>query len=120
MKPAYTDIRVLKAIYVSSAGHYCAHVRYTHRRRRRTRDVTLSDVGVMYMKGMGEIVVPAYVTQEIARQVLEMMADGSASYYEYNRDGEKRYECLRYHAQENVDWILKCLRPKAEGRHGRT
>lgn len=102
----YTNITVSKHVYVTSTGHYEARVMWT---------------GGMayYALGMGLLTTtgytwdraPKYLVSEAQRLIAEMFRDGSAKFYEYDRDHNKRYDNLRYHDPEVVAWWAERLSP---------
>lgn len=112
MERAYTHIHVSKSINVSSTGHYTGKMYYKHHDRMIMRYVDLSNGRVLSKPeaGLYEIKMPAYVMQEMRTRFIDVMTGADVIYFEYDRDGEKRYSNLRYHAPETVAWIVECLK----------
>jgi hypothetical protein len=52
---------------------------------------------------------PKYLEAEVERQIATMFRDGTAKFYEYDRDGNTRYENLRYYDAEQVASWAKTL-----------
>lgn len=112
-KRAYQDVQVLRDVYVSSTGHYTGAVRFVRHGQRFKYDVDLSGGLTVFGRGLNEIKLPKYVMNRIRELYLEAFEHGHNQYHEYDREGNKRYEDLRYHSQEAVNWIIECLRTDA-------
>lgn len=52
---------------------------------------------------------PNYVYETVERQILDMIRAGKLRFYECDRDGNKRYENLRYHSADSFEWVIKRL-----------
>ena len=109
-KRAYVDIQVFREINVSSSGHYFGKMRYVHNGRRITLEVDLSNGVVMGKRNFDAIQLPQYVLRRVWELYLEAFEKGHNRYFEYDRDGNKRYDDLRYYSHESVDWITQCIR----------
>lgn len=97
----YTEITVLTEVYVNSQSDYTFYVHIKGYGR------------VAYDPSVGFYVpesnqdprmnrFPRYVVFEVDLQVLERLKSPATRYYEYDRDGNKRYENLRYHDAESL------------------
>jgi hypothetical protein len=124
-KRAYLNIQVLREIYVSSSGHYFGKMRYVHNGQRFTRDVDLNNGTVLALDDVYPVQLPQYVMRRVWELYLEAFEHGHNDYYEYDRDGNKRYDNLRYFSYEGEAWITECLRrdlgiatSEAEAQHG--
>lgn len=109
-KHAYLNVQILREVYVSSSGHYFGKMRYVYNGQRFTRDVDLSNGTVLAMKQPYPISLPKYVMRRVWELYLEAFEKGHNDYYEYDRDGNKRWEELRYYSREGANWIAECLR----------
>lgn len=112
MNRAYTNIAVTRYINVSSTGHYFGHVVFRRGGRGWGYDFDLSNGYVMTKKNMDALHLPQYVMTTIRHLYIECLKT-DAIYYEYDREGERRYSNLRYHSQETVNWIIECLQKDA-------
>ena len=56
---------------------------------------------------------PQYLIAEADRLIAQGCREGRFKFYEYDRDGNKRYENLRYHDGEHVQWLAEHLGVKA-------
>jgi len=104
----YGEISVFKDVYVSSSCDYHFHLHIQGYGR------------VIYDPSMGFYVedsqqdpsmnrFPQYVRREVDRQILERFKAADTIYYEYDRDHNKRYENLRYHDNERVNWWIEIM-----------
>lgn len=104
----YQNITVSKQVNVSSSYHYHFTVKWDGG----GRDYSLR-VGFLtnhqYNPYTWEAA-PKYLEREVERQILAMFEDKTAVFYEYDRDGNKRYENLRYWSQEDVDHYIESLK----------
>lgn len=105
MERAYTDISISKSVNVSSTGHYTGKLYYKHRGKRTMRYVDLSNGYVMSTEG-AELKLPAYVHHFVWPRFVDLLTSSDVIFYEYDRDHEKRFSNLRYHAPETVAWIV--------------
>lgn len=105
--PAYTDIRVHREINVSSSFDYFVKVYYKHNGQRMSRDYWITGGALESLQNTGTVKVPRYVMHEVDAQLLDLMKSGRAKYYEYDRDGHKRYEDLRYYDPERVQGFIR-------------
>jgi len=106
MKRKYSVV-VSSHINCSSSGHYHATVVIQSNRR----DVRYYDLmnkqllvhrGAGYFKGY-----PQYVMVEIYNQLNNLLDNGDIRVYEYDGDGNERYENLRYHRQDHLTWLIQ-------------
>lgn len=114
-EPKFFDVWIDNEIYVSSTGHYTARVGYKVRGVggifREARDYMLEN---QWFLGKRETLdfwlsAPAYLTTEANRLLVELLSSGRARFCEVDRDGNKRYEQLRYHEPERVAWLINIL-----------
>lgn len=113
-RPKYTQIYVTSEVYVNSQSDYTfyAHIKGYGK--------------VAYDPSVGFYVpesrqnpsmnrFPLYVRREVDRQVLERLLSSDTRYHEYDRDGNKRYENLRYHDIERVNYLIQDFRRDLSG-----
>ena len=103
--PRYTDIRVFKEINVTSSGHYFAKVAYReYGQQRIVRDYCLTSGFIALKKyNAGDWTgAPNYLLQEVRRLIAENIRMGWFVYFEYDREGNKRYSNLHYYDAEHV------------------
>lgn len=92
----YTEILVSSSVYVNSQGDYTfsvrikgfGHVKY--------------DPSVGFWTATAEPKFPKYVEEAVDEQVVQILLSNDTVYYEYDRDGNKRYDNFRYHDPENA------------------
>ncbi len=93
MRLKYRNIRVSPLFYVSSSGHGFFTVLWDGG----SRDYSL-DFG---FHGRGQALewngAPAYLEAAVKAGILALLKSEDARPYEYDRDGVKRYEGLRYY-----------------------
>jgi hypothetical protein len=92
----YTEILVSSSVYVNSQGDYTFSVRikgYGH---------VKYDPSVGFWTETAEPKFPKYVEEAVDEQVVQLLMGNDTVYYEYDRDGNKRYENFRYHDPENA------------------
>lgn len=95
-QPKYAHIYVSRQVNVSSSGHYHLEVSWDGG----GRDYSIGD-GFLTDEGTWAGA-PQYLEQEVKRQIAEMFRDGSAKFFEYDLQGNKRWENLRYHNPAQV------------------
>jgi hypothetical protein len=98
----YQNIRVGFAVNCSSTGHYSARVDYSIVARDgsvKKRKRTWFYIGT-------KSALPQYVQDEIFRQLRALYCDGELSIYENDRDGNARYEDLRYHEPRHFEYMI--------------
>lgn len=103
MKPKkYQDIEILTEVNVSSTSNYsfkgvCNWGRFDY------------SGGYFFRKGRREDWItwepPKYFIEQVKRQIGKMARAGSFKFFEYNQDRVKRYENLRYHDPEYVEYL---------------
>lgn len=100
----YKSIRVGKQIYVDSLGHY--HFR-----------IYGDCGGKIYALGFGFddwANPPAYVVRDVQNQIADIIESGRGAFYERDRDGNPRYENLRYHDPDLLSkWVSILRNPPA-------
>lgn len=98
----YTDIKVLKIGYVSSSHDYFVEVSYQEHGWLYSEDYCLS-------RGQFETAErkPQYMLVEVKRQIALLVKQDAIVWYEYDRDGNKRYSNLRYYDRELLLEIVK-------------
>lgn len=114
MKPrAYTDVDVSTILYCSSDSHHHVHVWFKRRGKRgvnahisATYCVEFGWLDNLHPQGNEDLRVPAYLRREIKRQLLAHLEAGTVKVHEYDRDGNKRWENLRYHED---DWVATTI-----------
>lgn len=111
MTQRYTDIYVFKDINVSSSGHYFAKVAYQDRGERVVRDYCLTSGFIARRKyNAGDWTgAPSYLEQEARRLIVENIRNGWFAYFEYDREGSKRYSNLRYYDADHVHVLAEQL-----------
>lgn len=109
--PKYTNVTVSKQVYVSSHFDYFVDVTFTVDGRRRGKKSFDMRDGWFLGERLGQWDAPQYVRREVGKQLIAVLRDPETRYYEYDRDGNKRYENLRYWDAESVaqmaDWFSK-------------
>lgn len=93
--------------YVSSSGHYHWDVGYSDTRGKRYTG------SYCYGFGLYERCIPKYLETEIEKRIADMLESGTTKFHEYDRDGNKRFENLRYHLPEYIPNMIKRLRGDA-------
>lgn len=112
MKPRkYQDIRVINEVYVSSSFHHFFRVVMKQVAGDKRLHVT-DDYGFEFAEPFEHRRYPKYVLEATERAILELLKSGKAVFHEYDRDGCKRYEDLRYHDDESVKWMIEVLEAK--------
>lgn len=107
----YQNIRVGPSVYVSSTSHYFARVRIETWQNgecveRRSRDYCLGEHTLEAVPGhYGEVRYPNYVIREINLQLLTKLESGELRFFEYDRDRNQRFENLRYHNDDRLEWL---------------
>lgn len=97
----YTDVRVIKSQgYVSSSHDY--HVRVFICKNGAGFTWTFLLNARSFIGKGSYIEMPKYVIAEVMRQLREMMTAGTLKWHEYDRDGNERWENLRYYDHEEV------------------
>lgn len=101
MKPRkYTNIRVAHDVYVNSQCDYTFHIHMTGFGH------AYYNPSVGFWTETAEPKFPKYVVEEVDRQMIARLKSPNTVYYEYDRDGNERYENLRYYDAEFVaSWV---------------
>lgn len=100
MKRKYTVIQVNSLVYVSSSYHHFFSVVIKEHEHRYSRDYSI-ECGYFSSKHSVTIELPKYVVREVERLIHEGFKAKRFTYHEYDRDGNKRFDDLRYH---DADW----------------
>jgi len=101
------NVKVFSEVYCSSSGYYVASCLITGGGKRDKRDIDLAGCRIMWhSQPFTYQGYPAYVTRSIADQLKQMSDEGELSVYEYNRDGDRRYQELRYHVPEHLEYAI--------------
>lgn len=100
----YDSVFVMTIINVSSSGHYFASVLYIDNAAHKTvrRGYCLGSGFLALTERYGDWKAPVYLEREVCRQLREWMLGGKAIYFEYDRDGNKRFSGLRYYDAEQA------------------
>ena len=102
-------LRAVKSdIYCSSSGHHFVKVLYTHNGKRVARDLFIENRDLINERGTHLLNVPRYFMLEVKRALLAVLP--TARYHECDRDGNQRYEDLRYHRPDWVEWMSEVLK----------
>lgn len=108
MKPRkYGTPSLMFNVYVSSSRHYTFsfHVtEYLHGQPGKRRTVTWC-----YEFGTEPCTLPRYLVADMQAKVKAGIKAGVFRYYEYDQDGNKRYDGLRYFDADHVAWIASRL-----------
>ena len=100
----FTDVSVSSYINCSSSFDHFVPVHFKDNGKRKTLDYWITGDELLGARGMG-IEIPYYFRQTIHHELLKTLKAG-VTVYEYDRDGEKRFENLRYHEPDCVTrWI---------------
>lgn len=111
MTRKYQDIHVFNSFYISSSCHVFFSVRWDGG----SRDYcpTVGWLSLPNATREGWEGAPKYLTAEVERQIAELLTTGKPKPYEYDRDGNKRFENLRYWGDELRDEIIHLCAPTA-------
>lgn len=98
----YQNIHVYSGVNCSSTGHYSAWISYS---------IAGKDGKVQKYKRawfyLGTVSpLPQYAQDQIFDQLRTMYKDGQISFFENDRDGNARYENLRYHEPQHFEWLI--------------
>lgn len=100
-------VKVSDEIYCTSTGHYFAKVWISDGATRDKRDIDLDGCRIMWKdKPFTYNGYPKYITQAIADGLKEKWDNGELSVYEFDRDGNRRYQQLRYHDPHRLQWQI--------------
>lgn len=106
MNRKFRDIRVLSKCYVNSQADYFFHaVATAYRNNRAIRRWRFTWSWSFGLEPRG----PKYLEKEIMLQIAEMLNENGVVFYEYTKDGDKRFDNLRYHDPEYAQSILTDL-----------
>lgn len=108
MKPRkFHSIQIHRHANVTSTGHYGWEVSY--------RDTSGNRHHRWYHYGLMkpmEFKAPKYLIAEVERLIAADIENGITVFYEFDRDGNKRYENLRYH---DPDYVQRSILPNLKG-----
>lgn len=101
----YTDIETQSTGYVSSSYHYFTEV--TFKENGKLMRMRLCIPSDLYQPSA----LPKYACLEIMRQLRQRVESGQIRFHEFDRDGNKRWEGLKYFDQDAIlnmvkDWPL--------------
>lgn len=102
MNRRYSNVRILTEVYVTSHADYWFKVMMDGGPSR-------SYCPHVGFEGRGHWITwegPKYLIDEVDRQIAQGCRDGRFKFYERDRDGNKRYDNLRYHDDEHVQWFI--------------
>ena len=96
---AFDSIKIGTAIYCSSSYDHFIQVQVQRRGKWQQRPYWIEGAT---LEGMNRV--PNYLYVQIERQLLKLLEDGNATFYEFDRDGNKRFTDLRYH---DAEWSVR-------------
>lgn len=100
MNHRFTNVRLRKEVRVMSNGHYWFRVSMDGGR---TRDYA-PDTGFDGLGNSFSWAAPKYLIAETDRLIADGCATGYFVFYEHDQDGNRRYDNLRYHDPEHIQW----------------
>ncbi len=109
MTRRYTNIRVLLTFNVSSSSHAFFTVRWDGGSREYSPQIGWFSLPKSWSDGWSQA--PRYLTAAADACILRLLQSGDYRAYEYDRDGNKRYEGLRYWNDELKAEIIHLCRP---------
>lgn len=116
----YRNASIESGVYVSSTGHWFFSVSWDIHNREGVKVGRHGgdwDGDHAFLRGVKSDIptrLPDYLNDELDRCVYEKLKAGELRFYEYNRDGVKRYENLRYVDTEIIASRLQYLSEKYE------
>lgn len=96
----FSEVSVVHEIYCSSSFDHFVGIVYRENGEWRSRDFWIDGRALLGKRGLS-VEIPQYFLDDILRGLLQALKDG-VKVCEYDRDGNKRFEGLRYHDPE---WI---------------
>ena len=105
MKKKYDQFATRGDVNVSSSGHYFVSVFYGKDGFGHTGHFNLNHKE--FVGESGPIKVSKYIVEGAIQAITEALKANKLSFYEYGREGRKRYENLRYHDPEVIEHWLK-------------
>lgn len=113
----FTEIYVKPFVYVSSSGDYTVDVLYKENAKpeggaRFCREFHLNAEKFMTNNNqLGYVKMPKYVISEVLCQLRKLVEADGLRPYEYDRDGNKRWDNLRYYDRDVIleksqDWPI--------------
>lgn len=112
----YQNVKAARAVYVNSLGQYHLEVWYEDVLLGKTieREYCWDLLDPLGVKA------PAYLERECERLFLARLKDDGTRFYEFDRDGHKRYTGLRYYDPADVAAIIGAIeRARVEAKAGR-
>lgn len=104
MNKRFTDVKVSSHINCSSSFDYFVPVHFSDNGKRKTLHFWINGDELLGKRGY-RLEIPVYFHDAIRRELLKTLNAG-VKVYEYDRDGNERYENLRYHEPDNIQrWI---------------
>jgi len=108
----YTNIEVEKSGYVSSSYDHHVEVTYQIEGKGRYRSTYCITCGAFSGNRGLDYSKPVYMLKEIVRQLAKLILTDAIQWHEYDREGQKRYENLRYYDRNRLldmvaDWQKK-------------
>lgn len=97
---AYTEVKVIGDINCSSSADHFIPVKLLKRGKWERYDYYFEGGSFIGVRSF-DVVIPAYARRMVDEAILADLKDG-ARVFEYDREGMKRYDELRYH---EPDWI---------------
>lgn len=102
----YTNIEVLKTGYVSSSCDYFIDVSYQRGSEGRYCSTYCLAGGFVSKRGWDNAK-PQYMLAEVKRQIALLVQEDGIKWHEYDKDGNKRYNNLRYYDRELLLEMVK-------------
>jgi hypothetical protein len=96
-------------INCSSSGHHFVDVFFTVSGDPTMRTWCFEMDTLLYADGFGSYRIPQYFERELKEALIKLL-ESNPKVYEYNRDGIRRYENLRYHPDDWVENTLKWMK----------
>lgn len=108
--PKYTDIRVDNEINCSSSYHHSVRVYCKVNGGFNGRKIWYLFNGFETDTSYGYVEFPKYFEREVYSQLIALFESGKARIFEYDCDGNKRYENLRYHYDGFIEHQIGVLK----------
>lgn len=105
MTYAYTLTDVFTDVYCSSTGHYGVDVRISYRGHNRKRSYDFNG-GFWLPQAYIPATMPKYIERAVDERLRELYTAGKLRFYECDRDGNRRYDDLRYHDPRAFEWQI--------------
>lgn len=98
----YQNIHVYPGVNCSSTGHYSARIAYSVV----NKDNIVKDRRKAWFYIGTVSALPQYAQDEVFRQLRTLYHDKVIVFYEHGRDGNARYEDLRYHEPAHFEYMI--------------